>query len=61
MFERDLRLQARSLGLNFDSGEITRRVNSTETFARSEEDVFRILGLDFIRELWLCYESYAEL
>ncbi|KAJ7188691.1 hypothetical protein C8R46DRAFT_1157626 [Mycena filopes] len=49
MFERDLRLFAKvERGLKFDSTGITRRRDSKPYFPRSEEEVFDILGLEWI-------------
>ena len=49
MFERDLRRWARQQGLKFWSGNVMNRLDSREIPAYSEEEVFRILGLDYIR------------
>ncbi|KAJ6589871.1 hypothetical protein DFH09DRAFT_976338 [Mycena vulgaris] len=49
MFERDLRLWAKvERGLKFDSSGITRRRDSKQYFPRSEQEVFDILGLEWI-------------
>jgi len=48
MFQRDLRLFAKSKGLKFDSSGITRRNNQSVIIAHSEKDVFEILGLPYI-------------
>ncbi|KAJ7496908.1 DNA polymerase mu [Mycena latifolia] len=49
MFERDLRLWAKvERDLKFDSSGITRRRDSKQYFPRSEEEVFDILGLEWI-------------
>ncbi|KAF8178646.1 hypothetical protein K438DRAFT_1726271 [Mycena galopus ATCC 62051] len=49
MFERDLRLWAkRERGMNFDSSGITRRRDSQQYFPRSEQEVFDILGLEWM-------------
>ena len=50
MFERDLRLQARSKGVKFDSSGMTSLKDGSEVLAHSEQEVFDILGLDFIRQ-----------
>jgi len=49
MFERDLRLWAKKeKGMKFDSSGLTRRHDSKLFAPRSEEEVFDILGLDWI-------------
>jgi len=48
MFERDLRLFAKSKDLKFDSSGITYRSNEKQIAAHSEEQVFEILGLEWI-------------
>ncbi|KAF4621400.1 hypothetical protein D9613_000864 [Agrocybe pediades] len=49
MFERDLRLWAKAeKGLKFDSSGLTRRHDSKLFIPRSEQDVFDILGLDWV-------------
>uniref|UniRef100_A0A8H8CNG3 DNA-directed DNA polymerase n=1 Tax=Psilocybe cubensis TaxID=181762 RepID=A0A8H8CNG3_PSICU len=49
MFERDLRLWAKAeKGMKFDSSGINRRHDSKLFIPRSEEEVFNILGLDWI-------------
>jgi len=49
MFERDLRLWAKEQkGFKFDSAGITRRRDSEAFFPKSEQDVFNLLGLDWI-------------
>lgn len=49
MFERDLRLWAKTeKGMKFDSSGLTRRHDSRLFIPRSEEEVFDILGLDWI-------------
>ncbi|KAG6828532.1 hypothetical protein H0H92_007660 [Tricholoma furcatifolium] len=49
MFERDLRLWAKEeKGLKFESSAITRRHDSKPFFPKSEEDVFLLLGLEWI-------------
>ncbi|KAJ7270017.1 hypothetical protein B0H12DRAFT_1229275 [Mycena haematopus] len=49
MFERDLRLWAKlERGMKFDSSGITRRRDSKQYFPRSEQEVFDILGLEWI-------------
>ncbi|KAF9451531.1 DNA polymerase mu [Macrolepiota fuliginosa MF-IS2] len=49
MFERDLRLWAKvEKGLKFDSSGLTRRHDSKLFVPKSEEDVFKILGLDWV-------------
>jgi len=45
MFQRDLRLHAKSIGLKFNSSGITRRNNESVVVAHSEREVFEILGL----------------
>ncbi|KAF7362250.1 DNA-directed DNA/RNA polymerase mu [Mycena venus] len=48
-FERDLRLWAKvERGMKFDSSGITRRRDSKQYFPRSEQEVFDILGLEWI-------------
>ena len=59
MFERDLRRWARQQGLKFWSGNVMNRLDSTELPAYSEEEVFQLLGLDYIREL-PCIERATE-
>ncbi|KAF8161313.1 hypothetical protein B0H34DRAFT_840472 [Crassisporium funariophilum] len=49
MFQRDLRLWAKAeKGLKFDSSGLTRRHDSKLFVPRSEQEVFDILGLDWI-------------
>ncbi|KAJ7287185.1 hypothetical protein C8J57DRAFT_1283139 [Mycena rebaudengoi] len=49
MFERDLRLWAKvEKGMKFDSSGMIRRRDSHPYFPRSEQDVFDILGLEWI-------------
>ncbi|KAJ6495814.1 hypothetical protein C8R47DRAFT_1069650 [Mycena vitilis] len=48
MFERDLRLWAKERGMKFDSAGMTRRRNSKQYFPRSEQEVFDILGLEWM-------------
>ncbi|KIM40321.1 hypothetical protein M413DRAFT_446505 [Hebeloma cylindrosporum] len=49
MFERDLRLWAKvEKGMKFDSTGLTRRHDSKLLVPKSEEEVFEILGLDWI-------------
>jgi len=49
MFERDLRLWAKEQkGFKFDSAGITRRRDSEAFFPKSEQEVFNLLGLDWI-------------
>jgi len=49
LFERDLRSWAKhEKGLKFDSSGLTRRHDSKLFLPRSEEEVFEILGLDWI-------------
>ncbi|KAF9777864.1 hypothetical protein BJ322DRAFT_514143 [Thelephora terrestris] len=48
MFQRDLRLHAKSKDLKFDSSGITRRTDESVIIAHSEKDVFEILGLPYI-------------
>ncbi|KAF9268570.1 Nucleotidyltransferase [Marasmius fiardii PR-910] len=49
MFERDLRLWAKEeKGMKFDSSGITRRHDSKPYFPKSEREVFKILGLDWV-------------
>ncbi|KAG5726747.1 DNA-directed DNA/RNA polymerase mu [Termitomyces sp. T112] len=49
MFERDLRLWAKTeKGLKFDSSAVTRRHDSKRFFPQSENDVFSLLGLQWI-------------
>ncbi|KAJ6593470.1 hypothetical protein B0H19DRAFT_1090482 [Mycena capillaripes] len=48
MFERDLRLWAKERGMKFDSSGMTRRRDSKQYFPRSEQEVFDILGLEWI-------------
>ncbi|KAK7057567.1 DNA-directed DNA/RNA polymerase mu [Favolaschia claudopus] len=48
MFERDLRLWAKERGMKFDSSGITRRRDSKQYFPRSEQEVFDVLGLQWI-------------
>ncbi|KAJ7125118.1 hypothetical protein C8R44DRAFT_782368 [Mycena epipterygia] len=49
MFERDLRLWAKvERGLKFDSSGITRRRDSKQYFLHSEQEIFDILGLEWI-------------
>ncbi|KAJ6497660.1 hypothetical protein C8R45DRAFT_822634 [Mycena sanguinolenta] len=49
MFERDLRLWAKvERGMKFDSSGIIRRRDSKQYFPRSEQEVFDILGLEWI-------------
>ncbi|KXN87482.1 DNA-directed DNA/RNA polymerase mu [Leucoagaricus sp. SymC.cos] len=49
LFERDLRLWAKTeKGMKFDSSGLTRRHDSKFFIPKSEEDVFRILGLEWI-------------
>lgn len=49
MFERDLRLWAKQeKGMKFDSSGLTRRHDSKMFLPKSEEDVFTMLGLDWI-------------
>jgi len=47
-FERDLRVQAKSRNLKFDSSGITYRKSDKKIVANSEQDVFKILGLDWV-------------
>ncbi|GAA5879209.1 hypothetical protein JCM3774_003521 [Rhodotorula dairenensis] len=47
-FERDLRRHAERQGLKFDSGGIRTRDTDQPVEAQSEEDVFRVLGLEYI-------------
>jgi len=49
MFQRDLRLHAKSKGLKFDSPGITLRIDESMIVAHSEKDVFEILGLPYIK------------
>ncbi|KAJ8076730.1 hypothetical protein PM082_001153 [Marasmius tenuissimus] len=49
MFERDLRLWAKEeKGMKFDSSGITRRHDSKLYFPRSEQEVFKLLGLEWV-------------
>ncbi|KAJ6491844.1 hypothetical protein C8R47DRAFT_1319589 [Mycena vitilis] len=48
MFERDLRLWAKERGMKFDSAGMTRRRDSKQYFPRSEQEVFDILGLEWM-------------
>lgn len=48
MFERDLRLAAKSIGLKFDSTGITRRRDSQLFYPQSEKEVFDIIGLPWV-------------
>ncbi|KAF5355182.1 hypothetical protein D9756_005471 [Leucocoprinus leucothites] len=49
LFERDLRLWAKvEKGMKFDSSGLTRRHDSKIFVPKSEEDVFKILGLDWV-------------
>ncbi|KAF9529665.1 DNA polymerase mu [Crepidotus variabilis] len=48
LFERDLRSWAKDRGLKFDSSGLTRRHDSKLFLPRSEQEVFDILGLDWI-------------
>jgi len=48
MFERDLRLAAKSIGLKFDSSGITRRRDSQLFYPHSEKEVFDIIGLPWV-------------
>ncbi|KAH9021225.1 Nucleotidyltransferase [Lactarius hengduanensis] len=48
MFERDLRMAAKSIGLKFDSTGITRRRDSKLFYPRSEKEVFDIIGLPWV-------------
>lgn len=49
MFERDLRLWAKEKkGLKFDSAGITRRHDSKAFFPKNEQEVFELLGLDWV-------------
>jgi len=52
MFERDLRRWARQTtpSKKFWSGGIVNRVDSKEYLANSEEEVFQLLDLEYIRE-----------
>ncbi|KAG8985874.1 hypothetical protein FRB93_005600 [Tulasnella sp. JGI-2019a] len=47
-FERDIRLWANQVGLHFDSTGICRLSDTTPIYARSEQDVFDILGLEYV-------------
>lgn len=47
-FERDLRRHAERQGYKFDSGGIRTRETDRPVEAKSEEDVFRVLGLKYI-------------
>jgi len=47
-FERDLRLWAKTVGLHFDSGGISRLNDTSPMYAQSEREVFDILGLEYI-------------
>ncbi|KAG0656232.1 hypothetical protein C6P46_000388 [Rhodotorula mucilaginosa] len=47
-FERDLRRHAERQGYKFDSGGIRTRDTDRPVEAKSEEDVFRVLGLKYI-------------
>lgn len=48
MFERDLRMAAKSIGLKFDSSGITRRRDSQLFYPRSEKEVFDIIGQPWV-------------
>jgi len=48
MFQRDLRLAAKSVGLKFDSSGLTRRRDSRLTFPRSEKEIFDIIGIPWV-------------
>ncbi|KAG5647080.1 hypothetical protein DXG03_001450 [Asterophora parasitica] len=49
MFERDLRLWAKKeRGMKFDSSGMTRRHDSKMFFPKSEQEVFELLGLEWI-------------
>lgn len=53
MFQRDLRRWAKDKKmLKFDSTGITHRWDSKQIVASSEEDVFRILGLEYVSPEW---------
>ncbi|BGP25959.1 beta dna polymerase [Rhodotorula toruloides] len=47
-FERDLRRHAKKIDLKFDSGGICNRTTGESVEAKSEKDVFRVLGLKYI-------------
>lgn len=46
--ERDLRLHAQKKGLKFDSGGIRTAATDQPVEAATEQDVFRVLGLEYI-------------
>ncbi|SCZ87626.1 BZ3500_MvSof-1268-A1-R1_Chr2-2g05092 [Microbotryum saponariae] len=48
-FERDLRLQAKKKNLKFDSGGIHSRLTGEVIRAATEEDVFKVLGVPYLR------------
>ncbi|KAG8889306.1 hypothetical protein FRB98_004923 [Tulasnella sp. 332] len=47
-FERDIRLWANQVGLRFDSTGICRLSDTKPIYAHSEEEVFDILGLEYV-------------
>jgi hypothetical protein len=61
-FERDLRLYADKVkGMKFDSGGLWYRATSKEIFVKSEEEIFEILGLEYIRRPCVLSNMYREL
>ncbi|KAI0282848.1 hypothetical protein BGY98DRAFT_912143 [Russula aff. rugulosa BPL654] len=48
MFQRDLRLAAKSVGLKFDSSGFNRRRDSQLIFPRSEKEIFDIIGIPWV-------------
>ncbi|EJD44810.1 hypothetical protein AURDEDRAFT_124919 [Auricularia subglabra TFB-10046 SS5] len=52
MFERDLRLAAKDMGLKFNDSGITKRMNGEVIPAKDERDVFAICGLPWIEPVW---------
>ncbi|BGP56672.1 hypothetical protein JCM8202v2_004302 [Rhodotorula sphaerocarpa] len=48
-FERDLRLHAQKKGFKFDSGGIRTQAKDQPVEVATEQDVFRVLGLEYIR------------
>ncbi|SCV70470.1 BQ2448_1864 [Microbotryum intermedium] len=49
-FERDIRLHARKKNLKFDSGGIHSRATGEVIQAATEEDVFKVLGVPYLRK-----------